>query len=331
MIQLIRKRFIFATVTFKPLTMKHLNSITSLFFLLALFFLTSCDDDEDTRVPSIRLMTAQEFTRCVDGKGWRHVESHEIKSNGNMDKADWWSGMIGAAPVQYSFGGGEMSTYMYIDSYPINGYVSGKYTFDEGTNRLMSDGKEVFTVVSADDNFLRLIKQQGTTGDGERIYLYSVYRAMTADELSATKEKYSINLNTLDQDYPLIPAQETITAESFAANIVGSTWHCAEVHETFLAYRYNSAPYTPGKSQPAVPDYEFTADSLYSITPSADGDEATRRATAYTYRANGFYVETASGDIIKIVRLTADEMVAVQPLRNTVGVDDVTVYCVYRR
>ena len=80
-----------------------------------------------------------------------------------------------------------------------------------------------------------------------------------------------------------------------------------------------------------MPDYEFTADSLYSITPSADGGEATRRATAYTYRANGFYVETASGDIIKIVRLTADEMVAVQPLRNTAGVDDVTVYCVYRR
>lgn len=185
--------------------MKHLNSITSLFFLLALFFLTSCDDDEDTRVPSIRLMTAQEFTRCVDGKGWRHVESHEIKSNGNMDKADWWSGMIGAAPVQYSFGGGEMSTYMYIDSYPINGYVSGKYTFDEGTNRLMSDGKEVFTVVSADDNFLRLIKQQGTTGDGERIYLYSVYRAMTADELSSTMKNYPYNLNTLDQDYPVMP------------------------------------------------------------------------------------------------------------------------------
>lgn len=310
--------------------MKHSVFLTSLLFLLPLFFLVSCDDD-DARVPSVKLMTAQEFMASVEGKGWQYVESHEIKSNGNIDKSDWWYGIDGAGPNLYSFSGDELTTYMYLDAYPIDAYTTRTFTFDGATNSLMADGEVVFTVVSVDENTLRLILPSSSTEGTSGANLYAVYRAMTADELSATKEKYSINLNTLDQDYPLIPAQETITAESFAANIVGSTWHCAEVHETFLTERYEAEPFTPDWLWQTPPDYEFTADSLYTITPSSGGAEATREGTTYTYRSNGFYVETASGDIIRILRLTADEMVAIVNLRQPAGRYDVDLYCVYKR
>lgn len=311
--------------------MKHLDFHTALFVMLTFFFLTSCDEEDDARLPSIQLTTAQNLTRCVDGKGWRHVESHEIKTDGGIDKHDYWSGTTGSSPVQYSFSGGELSTYMYIDAYPISGYSTARYTFDEGTNRLMAGGNEVFTVLSVTPDELRIIKYQATTGNGGRIYVYSVYRAMTPAELSTLKKDYPYNLGTLDRDYPVMPEQKRITADDFARYAVGSAWHCAEAHETFTAYRYAAAPYVADKSRPAVPDYEFTADTIYAVTPAADGTVSAPRAAAYTYRANGFYVETATGDVIKILSLTANEMITVQRLRPPSGGEHVSLYCVYRK
>ncbi len=304
--------------------------ITALFITLVIPLFVSCDDDDDARMPSIRMMTAEEFTRCVDGKAWKHVDSYEIKSNGSISKNSYWDDMTGGAPVHYSFSGNTVTTYMYIDAYPINGYVTRQFTFDSGTNRLMAGQDEVFTVVDVNANELRLIQLEGITGDGKRIYVYSIYRAMTPGEATELKRSYLHNLATLNQDYPSMPEQQQITADDFSAMAVGRTWRCTEAHLVFVGHRYVAADFFATPSGLSPVDYEITADSLYTLTADSITGTVSREAAAYDYRANGFYVETASGTAFHIISLTPDEMHMVQRRHAPVTSTDISLYCIYR-
>ena len=127
--------------------MKHLHFIASLFLFLSVISFTSCDEDGDLALPSVQLVSEHDFNSLVEGKAWKDVESHEIKDNGTMCKADYWDGLVGSAPVQYGFSGGALTTYMYIDAYPIHCYTAAQYTFEEGPNRVVSGSTALLPLV----------------------------------------------------------------------------------------------------------------------------------------------------------------------------------------
>ena len=311
--------------------MKHLHFIASLFLFLSVISFTSCDEDGDLALPSVQLVSEPDFTSLVEGKAWKYVESHEIKDNGTMCKADYWDGLVGSAPVQYGFSGGALTTYMYIDAYPIHCYKAAKYTFEEGTNRVVSGSTDVFTVVSVSQDRLCIIRRQATRADGNDVYVYAVYRAMTAYEQAELKQDYPYNLDTMDEDYPQLPEQETVTETNFAALAVGKAWRCAEAHALVFANRYSKDGFFTDGTQLKPVDYEITADTVYEITQGEDPSAPVRKGYAYTFNANGRYVETQGGTTFHILRLTDDEMHLVQERADPASGKAVRLYCIYRR
>lgn len=326
-----RKLLIFADVYFKPTVMKNINLYLLLLLVLAVPVLTSCEDDEEGVLPVAMRITADEFAERVDGKGWQYVESHEIRGNGKFSRHDYWESMTGGAPEQYAFCGDTLTTYMYVDAYPMNGYKSTKYTYDETTNRLMAGGTEVMRIISLTENELCCIRRQASTADGKQIFVYAVYRAMTPYELESLRAGHPYDIDMLDQQHPAMPRQQRLTAADFAAMAVGQTWECTEAHAVELEGRYNIDDfYTGGKRLKPV-DFHITADSITAITTDPVTAGTVRNTTAYTYRPNGFYIETAGKAVMKIISLTADEMRTCCETVDPESGNKVKLYCVYRR
>ena len=298
---------------------------------LSVSTLVSCEEDEEALLPALSHITADDFADMVDGKGWRYVESHEIRDGRVYSKRDYWDGLIGGGPVHYAFSGDSITEFIYIDAYPINGYVSRKYTFDEATNCLMAGGDEVMRVVSVSENELRFIKHQASTADGEPIYVYAVYRAMTPWELAEFKSLYPYNLDSLDEEYPRLPEQQRLTADDFAALAVGRGWKCAEAHEMELNGRYKADSLQSSGTGLKPVDYYISADSLTVFSSDAQGGGTATRSVAYDYRANGFYLETADRSGFRIVSLSPEEMRVVSLVHDSAADRYVRLYCVYRR
>ena len=248
-----------------------------------------------------------------------------------MRKADYWDGLVGGAPVQYGFSGDSITTYMYIDAYPMKCYKAARYTFEEGANRVVSGSTDVFTVVSVSRDRLCIIRRQATRADGNDVYVYAVYRAMTAYEQAALKQDYPYNLDTMDEDYPRLPEQEAVTDADFAALAVGRAWRCAEAHALVFANRYSKDGFFTDGTRLKPVDYEITADTVYEITQGEDPSASVREGYAYTFNANGRYVETQGGTTFHILRLTDDEMHLVQERADPVSGKAVRLYCIYRR
>lgn len=258
--------------------MKNFNLCLMLMLTLAATTLMACDEEEDTRVPVPARVSAELFDSCVSGKGWRYVESHEIKSGGSTERRDYWAGPDGGAPVQYAFGGDSITTYMYIDTYPIKGYRRQKYTYDEATNTLKAGGTEVFKVVSVSPEELRIIRYEALKGDGMKIYTYATYRAMTPQELAAQRSSHPYDLDTFNERYPTLPEQENFTAADFTRYAVGYGWKCTEMHKMETAGRYDAAGYNGAATGTAAEDYFIAADSITLYRPSAGAVRQWRRA-----------------------------------------------------
>ena len=58
-------------MNFNTTVMKNINLYILLLLALAVPALTSCDDEEEGALPQLCRMTAAEFARTVDGKGWQ--------------------------------------------------------------------------------------------------------------------------------------------------------------------------------------------------------------------------------------------------------------------
>ena len=311
--------------------MKHFHFVPVLFLFLSVISFTSCDEDGELVVPSVQLVSEADFTRLVDGKAWKYIESHEIKGDGTMMKSDYWRGLIGGAPEQYSFSGGEITTYMYIDSYPMKCYRTIKYTFAEGKNQVMSGANDVFTVVSVSADRLCIIKHQATKADGEDIYVYAVYRAMTDYEQASLKQNYPYNLSTINKDYPEMPEQTAVTEADFTDFAVNQAWQCTEAHALFVGNRYCAADFFASDTELKPVDYEITADSIYETTRGGNPSTDTRKGYKYTFNANGRFVETQGGTTFRIISLTADEMHTVQTREAGTDGKQADLYCIYRR
>lgn len=150
-------------------------------------------------------VTAEQFMRYTSGKGWQHVESHEVKANGDIDKRDYWKSHAGAKPELYAFSGDTVTTYVCGGAYPINGYRARRYAYNCRDNSLTAGGTEVFRVLSVSDTELKIVKYEAMRGDGKKIYVCSTYRPMTRQELDSCRAKHRYDLDTFNDLYPALP------------------------------------------------------------------------------------------------------------------------------
>ena len=249
---------------------------------LSVSTLVSCEEDEEALLPALSHITADDFAGTVSGKGWRYVESHEIRDGRICSKRDYWDGLIGGAPVNYAFTGDSITEFIYVDAYPIKGYRSRKYTFDEATNGLMSGGDEVMRIVSVSESELRIIKHEASTADGEPIYVYAVYRAMTPWELAECKAGYPYDLDTFDDDYPRLPEQQRLTPGDFASLAVGRGWTCAEDLETADKSGFRIVSLSPDEMRVVSRQHDYAAGRtvrLYCVYRRMTADELSGKFT----------------------------------------------------
>ncbi len=311
--------------------MKNLNVFALFLMVFAMSALTACSEDEDLNIPIPQQMTAEYVMATLNGKGWQHVESHEIKSNGTVERQDYWTGMIGASPSQYAFSNDTVTTFSYIDAYPISGYRSKKYMYNEATNQLMADGSEMFKIISLSENELKLIKYQAIDGSGKKIYVYSTYRAMSGNELAECIKNHPYDLDSLNEKYPMMPEQMRITTEDFNRHAVGNGWICTEAHKLETAGRYNIDNIYDG-SMPGMPGNCFIAnDSITWLPQCTDTETAGAESTKYSYRANGFYLATDTGTGFRIIALSDNEMRIVKKQNEDGSGNGRELYCIYRK
>lgn len=311
--------------------MKNLNIFTMLLLAFAMSALTACSDDEDFNIPIPQQMTAEYVTATLDGKGWTHVESHEIKSNGTFEKEEYWSGLVGASPSDYSFSGDSVTTYSYIDAYPISGYRKRSYTYNEGSNSLMADGKEMFKIISLNENEMKLIKYQAIDGNGKKIYVYSTYRAMSSTELAECIKDHPYDLDSLNDKYPTLPEQMRITSEYFSRYAVGRGWKCTEAHRMEMAGRYDVANIYSDNGQDMAYSCFIAADTITWMTQQGEAAATASESIRYTYRANSFQLAADADRGFRIITLNDHEMRIIRRLQGNNGEGATELYCIYRR
>lgn len=282
------------------------------------------------RVPAPQPVLADYFTRCVSGKGWRYVESHEIKANGDIEKRDYWDG-LGGAPVEYFFTADTVTTYMDIDAYPLKGYRSRRFAFDGVGGRLTAGGSEVFRLISVNPDTLRIVKYQAIRGDGTPVYVYATYCSMSAQELDTCRREHRYNLDTFNSLYPALPVQQRLTKADFMSLAVGYGWKCTEVYKMETPWRYDAENCRGVLTNLVGEDYFISADSLTLYPRHALPRPGGAEKVKYTYLPNGFFVSTGLGTGFRVLSLCGDEMHILRRLPSAGGEQPVSLYCVYRR
>lgn len=311
--------------------MKNLNTLTLLVLALVMSAVTSCSEDDELIIPVPQHMTEQYVMETLNGKGWQYFDSHEIKSNGTVERKEYWAERYGGGPSEYKFSGDTITTFSYIDSEPISGYKNSTYSYNEATNQLMAGGKEVFKIISLSENILKMIKYQGIDGNGNKIYVYYIYTVMSSDDLAECIKNHPYDLDSLNDKYPMIPEQMRITPEYFGRYGVGDGWKCTEAHKLEMAGRYH-IDNIYNADAPDMPANFFIDNGTITWLPNNAGTaDYTAKKENYTYRANGFYIEPAGGNGFRIITLNNYEMKIIKKQREGNGGAVREFYCVYRK
>ena len=184
------------------------KNLTLFMVLLAAVMMTGCSSDElgefnangDFVVKGNNPPSKTDFLRIVDGYGWREDETHEVTSDGKWKSEDYWEERIGGGPTSYAFSGNTATRFVWLDAVPASAYYDRPLRYDEASGKVYFGDNEAFTVISASDDEITIVKPGGIRGgDDSKIYLYIKLRRMTAEELKAHQEKYWVNGDDIDR------------------------------------------------------------------------------------------------------------------------------------
>ena len=179
--------------------------------------LTSCSKDDDTKDPVICPVVLPDdndiierdptpvslalFNQYTIGYGWCVAETHEMNNDGTYQKQNYWEDMDGGGPERYEFSEGVVTCYIYVDALPADGFYKRSLRYDETTGEVFFDENKVFTVLSANEQEIRVVKLGGLRGDNhggmKQIFLYVVLRRMTDEQLQETRDIYTTNLDEI--------------------------------------------------------------------------------------------------------------------------------------
>lgn len=185
------------------------KNLTLFMVLLAAVAMTGCSSDElgefnangDFVVKGNNPPSKDEFQRIVDGYGWREDETHEVTRDGKWSSEDYWNNRVGGAPSSYAFSSNTATRFVWLDAVPASVYYDRPLRYDEASGKVYFGDNEAFTVISASDDEITIVKPGGIRGgDDSKIYLYIKLRRMTAEELKAHQEKYWVNGDDINRE-----------------------------------------------------------------------------------------------------------------------------------
>ncbi len=299
---------------------------------LLLLAVASCTDDEERSVPPMMNYSAGYLASCLEGHGWRHVESHEVRGDGTLDRKDYWEGLYGESPDQYLFTGDTVTRYSRLEDYPLCGYTRDKYAYDEQTNRLTAGSRELFKVLYVGEDALKVISYNGLDAGGRKTYLYSAYRRMTDEELAAYRSGYTVDIGRLDADYPALPRQERVTEEDFIAAAAGKAWRLESTHEIMWSRRYRREAWNPGQAGdlPVPGGFRITGSRITMLPHRADTAALREPVTAeYGYWANSSSVVVGGEPAFRVLGLDGERMLVTMSLPGEGGGEGTRLFCVY--
>lgn len=311
--------------------MSNYKRIKVLLTVMFMAVLTACGEEDEPAVPVPQDISTAYFDSCVSDKGWILVSSHEVKANGTLAKEDYWSAADAGKPQQYFFGGDTITTFLSTEAYGMDTYQVSRYTYNSTTHRLTTPAGEVFRVVTANPQEIGVMQYKGFNGNGQPIYIYSVYRNMNAGELAAYRRTHRYNIATINRDYPTLPEQMLITPSDFRLKVVNNAWKCAEAYPMETAVRYSAKDIRKAGSMSVPDNLYFTADSLVAFRMAVLSGLSVKGKQKYSFRANSFSLDTGTGTGLRILSLTADEMGLLLPAHTEGQQGSSTLYCIYHR
>lgn len=311
--------------------MKSLKRLKIIILAICAMSLAACDEEGEQVVPMPQNVTEALFDSCVNGKGWINVSSREVKQNGTLAKEEYWSNPDAGKPQQYLFCGDTLTTFLSTDAYDAEVYQESRYAYQPADHRLISSTGEVFKLISVSAEELCVLQYKGFSGNGEKIYVYSIYRPMSVEELASCREEHPYNLATINADCPTLPEQAAITLEFFKENAVNSGWKCAEAHRMTTSNRYAAANSVAADKVLSLGDIYITADSLILLKRGITRNVASCERQKYSFRANSFSLCTDTGASLRILSLTADEMLMLISNGTDGQRQGYNTYCIYKR
>ena len=158
--------------------------------------IVGCSNDEETfsfdedGIPVAtqqQRISAEQFAAMVDGAGWVETNTHEIYSNGDFDKRDYWEGMEGVAgPSRFCFSGDKISEYIFLEQLPKTGCNVKSMRYDESTNTIYADEKMALRIISVSNGWMQAIKLGGIAykqrTHSKSLFFYVTLRRMSAEE-----------------------------------------------------------------------------------------------------------------------------------------------------
>lgn len=302
---------------------------TIVWTLLTVCFLTACSEDGELVMPVPKDLSEQYVRNCLNGKGWMHVSSHELKDNLQLDKDDYWQGHIAIGPQQYFFKGDSITTFVTSDGLGIKGYTTDTYQYQRKTHQLNGKDAEYFKLIDVNENELKMLKYQAFNGNGRKIYVYSIYRRMTDAELQSVRQEHPYNLRTYNADYPMLPEQAKITPADFQQHALNRLWTCSEVYLLENDSRYQATNLLATDSTLCMPDYQLSTDSLCMNYPTAMKHDIANSRMPYKYLANGYFLHTDNDADFHILTLTDSEMRVIRYIADPKTGKRTGYYCIY--
>lgn len=187
--------------------MKHLNLLGTLSLLFLLIVQSSCSKDDsltfkfdengECYYPSVSPISTGNFEKSVVGSGWKHVSTYEIGTDGECMKGEYYADLIGVGPHHYFFeSSNSFKMYYYADAYPANGFMTTSYSYVESVNGVAANSSTILQILSVDGDVMKAIEYMAVRADGKKVFGYSTYKRMSAQELKKCQESYPTDLTS---------------------------------------------------------------------------------------------------------------------------------------
>lgn len=189
--------------------MKSFRFWRVLSILLGLVVCSSCNDDDvfptfkfdgdgTCYYPSVSAISKESFGETVVGYGWKHICTYEIEETGECLKKEYYADLDGGGPHHYYFESAtSLKTYMYMDAYPVNGFMTSAFEYMDANRVVGNNQRAILQIVSVDKDLLKVVEYLAVRADGTKVYGYVTYKRMTEQELKECQKSYPVDLSNL--------------------------------------------------------------------------------------------------------------------------------------
>jgi len=160
------------------------------------------EDGKMLYIPRGVFPDAEGVKKALVGKGWKHVESHEIQANGKPKTVDYYEDMMGVSPYHYYFDtDSTLTEYTFSDAIPGNvkhhqnwAYHSDYDVIDVYSQVPTTEPSCIIQIIFFSENSMWLTQNIGSrandNGSSTRVYVLSHYEKMTDKELQDYQTSY---------------------------------------------------------------------------------------------------------------------------------------------